>query len=216
MNPIIEELYAEYVKIQDPYNLYPAKDGIRDERGHYQTAALFVESCDLNKLATLDYDVPYTLNKKDLKKYNRTYKSIYLIYMDCRDDYDFSQRVFGSFSQFEKFLELKWFMEGKNDWGFVGGFLSWKKEKEARDRSLNLLNIISLRDQGNLNAAKAIEDRFKEANSGKRGRPSQEDIDGILKQDKRTVEALEGMDKRLKLVKSDAPQDSKATSQKRA
>lgn len=195
------------------FNYYPAKDGLCDKQGRYMTRNLFVDMASLAFLKCYDFQVPYTLKTYDVERQGITYRSLYKIYMDCHDEYDFAMLAFNSYAHFKELLNCRWFLEGDKDYR---GYKFWIEEKEMRDKSLNLQRIKAQAELGNVQCLKLIEDRYRETVA--RGRPSKEDKEKFIQQSQEVANAIEEMRKsmgtrpKLELVKSDASSKTKDSS----
>lgn len=192
-------------ELLEKYNFYPEKDGLCDRFGNYMTNYLFLERASKTFLEAHNYDVPYTLKNKNICENNKVYYSLYLIYMEATDEYDFSIIAFGSYQQFKVLCELKWFMDGFKSFR---GLKAWREEKEAMRRSINQKRLDAQAELGNMQAIKSIQESFEER--GSKGRPSKEDKERHLKENKVVIDTIREMQKSisksssLKLVKGNA------------
>jgi hypothetical protein len=163
------------------------KDGIRDDKGRYISKEFFYEY--RNAESTI-------IPKWTLKRYNLPeYKSAYLLYMDddTINDYDFAMKFCGSYEQFKKMLEYKWFYEGDPNRGF-SGFKSWQEEKTLKEEMIVKSSKIALARAGNVQALKMWDDGLRDK---KRGRPSKEEVNRSIEKDKDAKNTLIARRKRL-------------------
>lgn len=200
--------YLDYVKL---FTKWPNKDGIRDRKGNYLIQGLFIDTADKAVLVNLNFRLPYTLRNADVQETNPkgekvVYKSLYKIYMDSADEYQFAMRAFNSYQQFSILLTLEWFVNGKSKKSFAG-LRSWREEKEMYDRSMNLQRIRTLADIGNVQAIKLIEERYKDTKPKNELTKSQKEF-----RSKEHEELKKDLNRaKLRLVKSDAKKDKEPT-----
>ena len=104
----------------------------KDEKGSWRTVTLFAER--LNKENRDHYNPPYTLYEYDLERDGKVYKSLYLLYMDSIDEYDFVMTHLGGMSHWEKLCKSKWFGQGKHS---HRGVAAWREDMRLRDESIS-------------------------------------------------------------------------------
>ena len=203
-DPDLERKYLDYVKL---FTRWPDKDGIRDRRGCYFINGLFIDVCEDSTLKNYGYKLPYTLRTRDyegtdIKGNIIIYKSLYQIYMDSRDEYQFAMRAFNSYQQFNLLLNYDWFIEGRSKKAFAG-INGWREEKEARDKSVNLKRITELADMGNVQSIKLLEERYKDTKPKEKGTPQEKQR--ALKESEEVKGYLDRA--KLRLVKNNAEKD---------
>lgn len=139
------------------------KDNLRGSNGTYKTEALFWET--IQKKEVRD-SCPYTS-----KEYDTDRPSLYRLYMESVDEYDFVQKhLGGSMAHWEKLCGLKWFREGREMVGHRG-LNAWRKDMEMRDKSLARKILLDQAKAGNVTAAKEI---VNSKPAEKRGRKANE------------------------------------------
>lgn len=140
-------------------------EGIKGTAGHILTKALFVE------VATWPYktDPMYTMKSAEVFDSNlqKWLPSARQIYVAAPTEYDAIRRLVGSLEQWNKLLQLKWFVEGDSYQGFAG-LNEWKIEAEMRRQAEAHKLLIAAAQDGDIGAAKAL---FHAANKNPRGRP---------------------------------------------
>jgi len=110
----------------------------------------------------------FTYKEKDLVRDGKTYKSLYGLYMECADEYDFAMTHLGSLNTFEQFLETKWFTEGHRA---HRGIEAWREDMRARDESIAKKALMLAVKDGSIQAANKLFDISKKAaTQTKRGR----------------------------------------------
>ena len=159
-------------------------DKAKDHLGAWRTQSLFFE---LNK-TNMD-DAVFSLKQYDLIKPNKTYPSLYLLYMQYNDptEYQFATEVLGSWSHWQKMLNNKQIREKVEE---------WRAEVEVRMMSDSIKNMVRAGREGvkGIAANKYIMEKgwLKRA-----GRPSKEEVERekkvMLKFDKELDEIFEGL-----------------------
>ena len=145
----------------------------KGDRGVLMTRSLFFET-QLDR--ALDRAL-YTLKDHDHTWKDKTYKSLYLLYMEVGDptEYQFAKKYLDSWQHWELLCEANWFKP------YVS---RWRKELELRIKSETLAKIRNLAESGeasrdSFNAQKYLLDKGwepKEKSASKRGRPTKEEI----------------------------------------
>lgn len=139
----------------------------------WRTASLFVETTTQDDARL---PAPYTLNDDVPGKV-----SLRQIYMECSDptEYKFAIEAFGSWQLWEAIQECAWFKPYLN---------SWRAELAAKIRSDAIDRYALLAKAKDPNAVKWFADKGWEKNSATekkdkrgKGRPSNEDVKGALK-----------------------------------
>jgi len=137
----------------------------RDTKGGWRTKTLFVEMCGPETREK--YNPPFTLNEIDVEKRGKTYKSMYKLYMEAADEFDFVSSILGSTMHWKSLQKSKWFFGG-----FRGhyGVEKWREDMRARDESLAKKVLMTAAQAGDISAAKKLFDVSKKPNETKRGR----------------------------------------------
>ena len=108
-------------------------------------------------------DLPpiFTWKRQDWELDGVTYKSMYLMYMQCSSEYEAAMVILGSWAHWQKLLKCKWFAEVVED---------WREEMKLRDEAIAKDAIRYKAEGGDIPAAKAL---LAEARGEKpsRGRP---------------------------------------------
>lgn len=118
---------------------------LKDKRGVMLTQALFVETSDGT------FEPSYTLKQEDFKGY----PSMYRLYMECTDEYEAAIKLVGSMRHWRKLCNLKWFVEGREQFGHEG-LNKWREDMRLRDESLARRILIEQANEGNVTAARSL------------------------------------------------------------
>ena len=141
----------------------------KNTNNHYLLRALFLEESYTDTSRVL-----YTLTNKD---HERGYKSLYRLYMELKDpyEYDFANKYFDGWDHWEALCNTAWFKPH---------IKKWRRQLEIRLRSEALSRIFeeALSDSKNsYNANKfLVEKGWVDRAEGKRGRPTKEEIKNEL------------------------------------
>jgi len=130
------------------------QEQLRSKNGIYFTQGMFYEFNNLG--------APLTLREKDFtSRKGTTYISLYQIFMECVDDYDFAEKVFGSQEHLRKLLGLDWFANGGmcGTWEFTG-FDTWQQDKKRKEQSKMLKLLEEQAAEGNTVAQKHLFDFY--------------------------------------------------------
>lgn len=130
---------------------------MKDTRGHQRTVSLFYE---LRHLTTYKEPCLFTLKEHDFKEYTSMYK----VYMDSDSEYTAALKLLGSWSHWKKLTSCNWFKP------YID---TWREERETREQSLAKETLVELVRQGNVTAAKELNNM---SSTNKRGRPSKQEI----------------------------------------
>lgn len=111
---------------------------------------------------TVNEKAPYTLRYLDFTdSKGHTYKSMYMIYMDCDSEYEAAIRLLGSYHHWLKLKRCSWFQ----DYVQV-----WEQERNIRDEAIARTILVRLAEVGNVTAAKTLYTNAEKV-KGKIGRP---------------------------------------------
>jgi TPR repeat protein len=139
---------------------------IKGDNGIMSTKALFVEYGNP--------DAPYTFKNYHHERDGKQYYSMYLVYMNCVDEYEAAMRIVGSQKHWRKLLGIKWFVEGIDLFSHEG-LEQWREDMRARDESRAKELLHKAAEAGNVNAASKLLDKAKQAGGVKgSGRPSKQ------------------------------------------
>lgn len=137
----------------------------KDSMNSWRTKTLFRELLtneDIEK-----YNPPYTLNEEDIEKKGRKYKSLYKLFMQSVDEFDFATNHLGGPAHWEFMQKSKWFGDGYRT---HRGVHAWREDMRARDESLAKKALILKVQEGDVSAAKKLYDMSKAKEDTKRGR----------------------------------------------
>lgn len=141
-------------------NIHPeeARKLLRASNGIQITEALFEET--IQPGSREKFDPLYSLKEYE----NRGKPSAYQVYINSVDETEAALKLVSSLAHWRKLCSLRWFMEGRPEIGFEG-LSQWRQDMAARDALEAKKVILRLSDDGNLNAAKALDklasDAFK-------------------------------------------------------
>lgn len=115
-------------------------------------------------------DAPYTLKPEDFtSEKGNTYASFSKIYLEQADEYEAALALVGTWAHWEKLCKSKWFMEGKD--GNYRGLNDWREEMRLRDESSTKRILQKLAKQGNVTAARYLNETAKKTDTKGKGRP---------------------------------------------
>lgn len=137
----------------------------RNDNGTWRTKTLFAEM--LGPAAREKHNPPYTLNEEDCVKNGKQYKSLYKLFMQCADEYEFATTYLGGPAHWKSLLKSKWFTEGRA--GHYG-IAAWRSDMKQRDESLAKRALIAAVREGKIQAANKLYDISKPTEETKRGR----------------------------------------------
>ena len=164
---------------------------MRDGQGRFRTN-IFLEMNPKNPLYTMR-ELPF-----------KGLPSAYLIYMLSDSEYEAAMKLVGSWNHWQRMCEIKPFMEGPranknkgNTWAWAG-LSEWRLEKEIRDKATAYNQLKINAEEGNVQAQKLI----FEGGAGKRGRPSQVDIQKAAEKQAAYARSIKDDLNRIKLVKN--------------
>ena len=150
-------------------------DIFKDSTGRLRTRSLFIEHLHPS------YPAFFTLDKVDKGKY----VSLYRKYMEIADptEYRFAVACFGCWDNWKHLTNLAWF-----NYEYLQ---HWREELDARLRSDHFFKMQTIRENGGdspsaVQATKWLAERYGKADKpkkSKRGRPSNEEKEGLLKQE---------------------------------
>lgn len=123
-----------------------AFSGIRNvpEKLHRATQALFWEHRHACRAAQKGFTPVYNLSKRD----HDDTLSMAQLYFQCSSEYEAGLILLGDWQHWEKLTACKWFKPH---------LLKWREEKARRESSMGRSKIIELAEQGNLAAAKYLD-----------------------------------------------------------
>jgi len=178
-------------------NIDYSDNPLRGKSGAYLTQGLFYEF-------GTNRDALWTLRPEPI----HGIPSMYQIYMDSADEYDFVKKTFKTMSHFRKLCDLEWFMEGYSypNGSRLEGLKHWREDMRLRDESLAKKQLQAEAKNGNVTAMKVLHDTAKKGNTGVvketkpehkgRGRPSkvkeQVDSSGIAMKAYEALKQREG------------------------
>lgn len=159
------------------------------------TKKFFVELCSVEEREK--FDPQYTMAEKHKELNGKKYLSMYQLYMESADEYEFAMNVLGSTTHWERLLQAGWFYDGYRN---HKGIEKWREDMRARDESLAKKVLLTAAKSGDINAAKKLFDTSKPKSETKRGRfVKQEAIKEAAKKSE-DKEFLDSAVKRLNVV----------------
>lgn len=141
--------------------------------GRYRTDSLFVERITKHH-GKIKLSPVYTLSERQEKD---GVKSLYDIFINSVDEYDFAIKAFGSKAHLDKLKEIKWFNESWRGFRGFRGYNAWLDDMSERDISLGKQVLMQRAREGDTSAARKLIDMNKPNNTKQgAGRPKKEDI----------------------------------------
>lgn len=113
------------------------------------------------------FNPKYTLKEYDTTFGGKEYKSLYLLYMESVDEYDFIEKYLEGTAHFEALCNAKWFRDGVRS---HRGIEAWREDMRARDASRAKKAVMVAVSEGDTAAAKKLWDMSKPTAETKRGR----------------------------------------------
>lgn len=114
------------------------------EKLHRATQAIFWEHRHACRAAQKGFSPVYNLSKRD----HDSTLSMAQIYFQCSSEYEAGLVLLGDWEHWEKLTACKWFKPH---------LMKWREEKARRESSMGRSKIIELAEQGNLAAAKYLD-----------------------------------------------------------
>ena len=149
------------------------KSLFKDEKNRYITQSLFLELGYNTDLAV------FTLDGEDKVYKGKTYPSLKKQFLEMRDP---EQYLFAT----ECLFDWKHWQRIKNNNIIGRHVVEWEEELSAMLRSEGIQTIIDAAEKGSYQAGKWLNDRGWEAK--KAGRPSKEDVNNAIEQEKKIME----------------------------
>ena len=168
------------------------KSILRDGRGRYRTN-IFAEINQRNHTVSPPL---YTMREE----MHKGLPSAYSVYMDAQSEYEAAMILVGSWNHWQRLLKVNVFMKGEEDSHLWSGLEAWREEKEIQDRAVAYNQLKISAATGNVQAQKMI---FDGKNSGKRGRPSNSEVQKQAKKMAKDASDIKDDLKRLRLVGND-------------
>lgn len=112
-------------------------------------------------------DAAYTLKGEDVTKGDKTYVSLYRVYMSSVDEYEAGMRLVGSMQHWRKLCSQAWFHDGMDVHSWEG-IKQAREDMAARDKSLAKAQLAAAATQGNVTAMKTL---YGESPAKQSGRP---------------------------------------------
>lgn len=135
-----------------------------DGNGTWRTKTLFVEMLGPKQIEK--HKPPYTLHEVDIERQGIKYQSLYKLFMECADAYEFCTKYLGGPAHLKSLKKSKWFYDGHRA---HRGWDAWEEDMKLRDNSLAKRALILATKEGKTQAASKLYDNTKEVES-KRGR----------------------------------------------
>ena len=116
-----------------------------DEQGRFLLRAIFWEISTTERRET--YPPSYTLKVQE----HMGLPSAYQIYMSCVDEFEAAIKIAGTMANWRKLEGANWFMNGMVEHGHEG-LKQWRKDMEARDKSLAKRQLQEKAEEGSVQA----------------------------------------------------------------
>jgi len=124
------------------------------------TRSMFVDLVGLEERS--EGTPEFTIQEYDIERDGKKYKSLYKLFMQSADEYDFAIEHLGGLDIFNQLTSAKWFSEG---YRAHRGIAAWREDMRARDESLAKKAILLAVRDGDINAAKKLFDVSKKTNT---------------------------------------------------
>lgn len=98
---------------------------------------------------------PFTLKDDDVEHEGVKVRSLYKMFMESADTYDFACTHLGGIQHLNQFRKSSWFESGR---GSHRGFVSWLNDMKQRDESLAKKALLSAVREGKIQAANKLYD----------------------------------------------------------
>jgi len=145
---------------------------------------------EFNTQAHEDFPPLYTMREKPFKGL----PSAYQIYMLCSTEYEAAQKLFGSWSIWNRYVSNTHFMDGKDNWP---GLKAWREEKRTQEEAYAHSMILEAAELGSVPAMKALWDQH---NKDTKGRPTKEQVAAAAKSAAADTAKVKSDLKRIRLV----------------
>jgi hypothetical protein len=129
------------------------------------TRALFYDI--ISKEDREKYKPKYTIQECDIVKGGVTYKSLYKLYLESVDEFDFANTHLGGMATWEQLKDAKWFLNG---YRAHRGLAAWEEDMRARDESTAKKALLLAVSEGSVTAANTLFNSSKKKAETKRGR----------------------------------------------
>jgi len=116
-----------------------------DNNGRLLVRAIFYELSTPERRANIP--PVYTLKVES----SQGLPSAYQIYMNSTDEYEAAQKLVGNMKAWRALCKATWFMNGFSEHGHEG-LHQWRKDMEARDKSLAKVQLLEKAEGGNVAA----------------------------------------------------------------
>lgn len=141
-----------------------------------------VEYDELYSKGSLRKDLVLEISKRGRKRAVYTMRpydyndliSLPRVYLECADEYEFASKVFGSYANFEVYLQNPRFVKGPHEddrHQSYQGLSDWRREKDLKDKSAAKKLLWSSAKRGSVAAQKLLFEGERQA-----GRPSKEKV----------------------------------------
>lgn len=138
----------------------------KTNKNGWRTKTLFVEHLGIADQEK--FQPPYTLKEVDYDKNGKVYISLYRLFMESVDEWDFATKHLGGTAHLQSLRKSKWFSDGHRT---HKGYDAWVRDMKARDQSLAKKALLQATAEGKTAAASKLADMSKTTHTEtKRGR----------------------------------------------
>lgn len=129
------------------------------------TRALFYDI--ISKEDRDKYKPKFTIQEYDIERGGKVYKSLYKLYLESVDEYDFATTHLGDMATWNQLKSAKWFLNGYRS---HRGLDAWEEDMRARDESTAKKALLLAVSEGSVTAANTLFNNSKKKVDTKRGR----------------------------------------------
>ena len=120
----------------------------------------------LGPVAYEKWQPPFTMREHDIEHKGKKLVSLYQLFMQSTDEYEFATEHLGGLQHLKSLRKSKWFEEGYRN---HRGYTNWLSDMQLRDNSLAKKTIMLATKDGNISAARKLEDMSAPSKETKRG-----------------------------------------------
>jgi len=119
------------------------------------------------------YKPKFCLCEQDIERGGKTYKSLYKLFMESIDEYDFATNHLGNLPTWQQLCSTKWFSEGYRE---HRGIEAWREDLRMRDESNAKKTLMLAASEGDVSAARKLWDMSRPEKETKRGRFKKDEV----------------------------------------
>lgn len=168
----------------------------RDNRNGWRTKTLFVEH--LSKADQEKHQPPYTLKEYDIEHNGLKCQSLYRLFMESTDEYEFATKYLGGTAHLKSLRKSKWFDDGHRT---HKGYKDWLEDMRMRDESLAKKAIMLAIQEGKVQAANKLWDQSTKNKQNKESLTIRETKARIKNKVTEEEEFLDDVSSRLNVIK---------------